>query len=221
MKQISGFFWSILTISLLAACDTGSQRRINQDALREEMRNREPKKLSEAQITAEAYRRGNLIAEAAQASLLNQLKKHIKNGGVPAAIEYCQVQALPLTDSLSNQYGATLRRSSLNLRNPANAPQDLEKQLLEAYQYNHENNLPLEDNVQRLGQEAFLFTKPILIGSPLCLNCHGKAGEEIGAKALNLLDSLYPADKARGYAIGDLRGMWSIRLQRKAVVNAL
>lgn len=221
MKQISGFFWSILTISVLAACDSGSQRRINQDALREEMRNREPKKLSEAQITAEAYRQGNLIAEAAQASLLEKLSKHIKNGGVPAAIEYCQVQALPLTDSLSKQYGATIRRSSLNLRNPANAPQELEKQLLEAYQYNNENNLPLEDNVQRLGQEAFLYTKPILISSPLCLNCHGGAGEEIGTKTLSLLDSLYPGDQARGYAVGDLRGIWSIRLTRKELVNTL
>ena len=221
MEQLSGFFWILFTISSLAACDSGSQRSVNREALREEMRNREPKKLSEAQITAEAYRQGNLIAEAAQERLLEKLKEVIKAEGVPAAIEYCQLQALPITDSLSAEYGATVRRSSLLLRNPQNAPEELEKQLLEAYHYNQENELPLDDNVQRLGQEYFLYTKPILIGNSLCLNCHGKAGEEIAAEPLNRLNSLYPNDKARGYAVGDLRGIWSIRLSRKELVNAL
>lgn len=221
MKQLSGFFWIALTINLLAACDSGSQRSVNQDALLKEMQNRKPKKLSEAQITAEAFRQGNLIAEAAQASLLESLKKVIKEEGIPAAIEYCSVQALPLTDSLSKKYGATIRRSSLKLRNPANAPDTLEKQLMEAYHYNQENKLPLEENVQRIGQEYFLYSKPIRIGSPLCLNCHGTAGKEIANETLPLIDSLYPDDRARNYTVGDLRGIWSIRLSRKELVNTL
>ena len=221
MKQLSSFFWVLLTISSLAACDSGSQRSVNREALREEMRNRKPKKLSEAQITAEAFRQGNLLAEAAQDSLLERLKSVIKTAGVPAAIEYCQLQALPITESLSAEYKAAIRRSSLSLRNPANAPDVLENQLLEAYHYNQENKLPLEDNVQRLGEEYLLYTKPILIGSPLCLNCHGEAGEEIAAETMDRLNKLYPNDKARGYTVGDLRGIWSIRLSRRELANAL
>ncbi len=221
MKQLSGFFWIILTIHLLAACDSGSQRSVNREALMEEMQNREPKKLSEAQITAEAFRQGNLIAEAAQVSLLKKLKEVIQEEGIAAAMEYCHIETLPLADSLSKAYHATIRRSSLKLRNPENVPDELEKQLLEAYHYNQENKLPLEENVQRQGQEYLLYSKPISIGSPLCLNCHGTAGKEIADETLQLIDSLYPNDSARGYALGDLRGIWSIRLSRKAVVNSL
>lgn len=221
MKGFSVFFPMIFLLSLLAACDSGSQRPIDREALREEMRNREPKKLSEAQITAEAFRQGRMVAEAMQAKLLNKLQKAMKEGGVPAAIEYCSLQALPSIDSLSKKHGLSIRRSSLHFRNPANKPDELEKQLLEAYQYNKENKLSLEENVQRIGETYLLYTQPIFINKPLCLNCHGKAGEEIATESLQLLDSLYPNDKARGYQMGDFRGIWSIRLSRKELVNAL
>lgn len=221
MKRLAVSFFTILLISLLAACDPGSQRPIDREALREEMRNREPKKLSEAQITAEAFRQGKMAAEAMQARLFAKLQNAMKEGGIPAAIEYCSLQALPSTDSLASEYGLGIRRTSLRLRNPANKPDELERQLLEAYQYNKENQLPLEENVQRIGETHFLYTQPILIHQPLCLSCHGKAGEEIAAESLQLLDSLYPNDRARGYQMGDFRGIWSIRLSRKELVNAL
>ena len=218
--KYSGPFW-ILLLFLLAACDTGSQRHINREALQEEMRNREPKKLSEAQIIGEAHRQGREIAEKAQQELLRTLKKAIQEGGISHAVQFCNLQAFPLTDSLSTQYGAEVQRTSLQLRNPANAPDELEQQLLEAYEYNAEQGLPLEPNVQREGREYLLYTQPIVIGSELCLNCHGVAEKDIAPETLQQLNSLYPQDKARGYKSGDFRGMWSIKLPQKKVVNAL
>lgn len=217
----SGHIWIIILIIMLAACDSGSQRRIRGEGLEEEMRNREPKKLSEAQITAEAFRQGRQIADSAQQALLDQLQQALQEGEVTAALAYCNIQALPLTDSLSQHFSATIRRSSLKTRNPANKPGQLEQQLLEAYEYNAQEGLPMEDNVQRMDHQYLLYTKPIIIGSELCLKCHGTAGKAIGQESLQLIDSLYPHDQARNYEIGDFRGIWSIRLQQKELVNAL
>lgn len=217
----SGLIWITLLVVLLAACDSGSQRSLKREALEEEMRNRQPKKLSEAQITAEAFRQGRQIADSAQQALLGRLQQAIHQGNITDALQYCNIQALPLTDSLSQHYNATIRRSSLKARNQVNKSSQLEEQLLEAYEYNAQERLPLEDNVQRIDHQYLLYTKPIVIGSELCLNCHGTAGEEIAGQTLQLIDSLYPNDRARDYDLGDFRGIWSIHLQQKELVNAL
>ena len=207
-------------VFLLAACDTGSQRRINREALLEEIRNREPKKLSEAEIVAEAHRQGREIADKAQQELLQTLKKAIQEGSIPHAVQYCKLEALPLTDSLSEQYGVEISRTSLRLRNGANAPDELEKQLLEAYQYNAEEGLPLEPNVQEVGREYLLYTQPIMIGNELCLSCHGEL-PEVSAETTEKLNKLYPNDQAHGYELGSFRGMWSIKFPIKEIVKDL
>lgn len=220
MKLKQPLSWIVLII-MLAACDTGSQRNPNREALQEEIRNREPKKLSEAQITAEAYRQGQEIADKAQKQLFQNLKEAIEKAGVQEAIQFCHIQALPLTDSAALPYQASLKRTSLQFRNPKNAPTELEEQLLEAYQYNAEQSLPMEPNVQRIGQQYLLYTQPIVIKSELCLQCHGEPQKDIAPQTLQVLDSLYPQDKARAYQLGDFRGIWSIKLSKKEIVKAL
>lgn len=210
----------LLALNILAACDTGSQNALNREALQEEMRNREPKKLSEAEIVNETYEQGRFLAQTAQESLITTLQAAIAHEGIEGAVRYCNLQALPLMDSLSKTHKATIGRTSLQLRNPANAPTELEQQLLEAYHYNAEENLPLDDNVQKIDQQYLLYTKPIVLGSELCLNCHGQAGD-IQPEVLQRIERLYPGDQARGYKKEEIRGMWSIRFERKNIVNAL
>lgn len=221
MKTSANILILLISLTILAACDTGSQNSLNREALREEMRNREPKKLSEAQIVAETFEQGRFLSQTAQQSLLTTLQAAIAREGIEGAIQYCNLQAYPLMDSLSEVHNATISRTSLQLRNPDNAPSELEQQLLEAYHYNAEEGLPLEDNVQQVDQQYMLYTKPIVLGSELCLNCHGEVGKDIRPETLQRIESLYPNDQARGYSKGDLRGMWSIRFQRKDIINAL
>lgn len=222
MNASLNIFLILISLTILAACDTGSQNALNREALQEEMRNREPKKLNEAQIVNETFEQGRYLSQTAQQSLLTTLQAAIaREGSVESAIQYCNLQANPLMDSLSEVHKATISRTSLQLRNPDNSPSELEQQLLEAYHYNAEEGLPLEDNVQQVDQQYMLYTKPIVLGSELCLNCHGKAGKDIRPETLQRIDSLYPNDQARGYSKGDVRDMWSIRFQRKDIVNAL
>ncbi len=218
--KYSGITW-IYLIFMLAACDSGSQRHVNRDALQEEIRNREPKKISEAQITTEAFSQGQIITGEAQKELLQTLHKVMEESGPVKAAQFCSVQARPIMDSLSQKYNATIRRTSLKPRNPGNAPDEVEKQLLEAYEYNAENNLPMNENVQRLSYDYLLYTKPIIINNELCLRCHGEPGRNFEQETVKAIDQLYPEDKARNYTSGDFRGIWSIKLSQKELVKAL
>ena len=115
-----------------------------------------------------------------------------------------------------------IRRVSNRYRNPSDQPQDSEIQILEAYEYNAENGIESEPNIQKLENgEVLLYTKPIIISSSLCLNCHGKPGLEIDKATLKAIDSKYPNDRAKDHNMKDLRGMWSVMIPKKEVVKKM
>lgn len=210
----------LVLILAFSACDM-RDRKVSSEALKEEISQREIKRVNEAQIFEKASQIGEQIATTSQKTLGSSLKMAISEQGLEHAIEYCNLQAMPLSDSLSEKFGAQIRRTSLKVRNPSNRPNDLETKILEAYAYNAENGLELIPNLQRIDQDYLLYTRPILLENALCLNCHGTPGEEINDPQMELLRLFYPDDKAVGYELGQLRGMWSIRLSQKEVVLAL
>jgi cytochrome c553 len=55
---------------------------------------------------------------------------------------------------------------------------------------------------------------PILTET-MCLQCHGKPGVDISANTMAKLKQLYPSDKAIGYGVNELRGIWVIEMNRK------
>ena len=158
--------------------------------------------------------KGKQIAALSFATLSQRLQKAIQEGGIPNAIQYCNLAAHPITDSLSNAHQATIRRTSLKYRNASNQPTELEQTVLEEYAKNMEQGLPLQPILKQIGQQEKFFFAPILIQEP-CLNCHGKLSENIVESNYQLLKNLYPEDKAIGYNKGELRGIWSIQFLDK------
>jgi len=57
--------------------------------------------------------------------------------------------------------------------------------------------------------ETLNYYKPILTALSACLQCHGPE-EEINPETLQKIKTLYPNDKATGYSINELRGLWKI-----------
>lgn len=210
----------LLFASILFSCGAGTEKRADRSAYEEERKIREVKKISEAQLLEKAMEIGSDIAGQSQKALGSHLQKAIQQGGIGYAIDFCNVRAIPITDSLENIYQARIKRASLNYRNPADAPDDLEKTILEAYHYNQENELALEDNVQKQGDDYILFTRAIQVENPLCLNCHGTLGREMLAITKELIDAKYPDDQAIGHEMGSIRGMWSIRLSKKEIIKS-
>jgi len=211
--------YSILFLVLASACIP--RERVDQSALREEMKDREVKAASEGEIMAAAQAQGRFIADASQRALAAELGRAFGESGAAGAIEYCNLKAIPLIDSLSRAYQAQIRRTTLKARNPDNKPTEVEAEILEAYQFSSGQGQTVEDNIQTLDGDEILYTKPIVIGNELCLKCHGVAGKDISQETQDILKRLYPNDEAVGYSMGDLRGMWSIRLSKKQVVRSM
>jgi len=149
------------------------------------------------------------ITGASFAALSSRLGAHMKSGGVAEAIDYCSLQALPLTDSLSAHYGVSIKRTALRLRNPKNAPTPEELAMLDKYeQMILDGNQP-EPVLTRNAQGEWRYFQPILL-MPLCSKCHGDVDSQIAPADLDLIRAAYPADEAVNFKEGDLRGMWSL-----------
>lgn len=54
------------------------------------------------------------------------------------------------------------------------------------------------------------FYAPILLAAPVCLQCHGRPEKDIAPATMAAIKKLYPEDKATGFQLGDLRGLWRV-----------
>jgi hypothetical protein len=208
----------LFLLSLLVACE--SERKVNKDVIDEIKKLSEVKKVNEAEMISYALKWGDEISNEAQQSLISTLQKAIAEHGIAGAVEFCRAEALPITHEVGKKHNVTVKRVSLKNRNPSNIPSEVEKNLLEAYAYNVENNLENKPNIQKINDgETLLFTKAIAIPNGMCLNCHGEPGKEITTETLTRIVNLYPEDQAVGLKVGDLRGMWSIALPKSEVIK--
>lgn len=189
------------------------------DAVNDHMK---AKKLSESQITEEAMIWGDSISAEAQTELMKNLHEAIAAEGFEGAVEFCNAEATSIVGKMSEEYGVKIRRASHQARNPDDLPTAVEASILEAYAYNSENGIKNEPNLQKINNgEVLLYTKAIVIPNEFCLNCHGDVDKDIAPATLSKIDSLYPQDLAKGHKNGSLRGMWSVEIPKKAVVNRL
>ncbi|WPR74678.1 DUF3365 domain-containing protein [Algoriphagus sp. NG3] len=217
MKYVISF---LIPALLIIAC--GPQERVSKDVFDKVNSSMEAKRLSEAQIIQEAMIWGDSISNEAQQQLMTNLHQAVEEDGFSSALDFCNVNATPIIKALSDRYNISIRRTSFRARNQDNLPTEEESQILEAYQYNVENGIASEPNIQKIDNgEILLYTKAIIIPSEFCLNCHGNPETRIDKSVLEKVDSLYAGDLARDFEVGDLRGMWSLKIPKKAVVNRL
>ena len=157
---------------------------------------------------AEYISRGKSVAMATSAELSAKLQKALADEGVPGAVKYCNLAALPLVDSLSAVHHVEIRRTSLRVRNAENSPTPAEMKILNSMQALHDLGKALKPTVKR-DQDGVHFYAPILINA-FCLQCHGERGKTLTAEDFAYIRQTYPEDMATGYQEGDFRGIWSI-----------
>lgn len=153
---------------------------------------------------------GQVITQAAFKTLSAHLQQAMAEGGVANALKFCNIKAMPLTDSLARSYGIELRRASHRPRNPANRADSMELATIQTYLGQIEANNELRPVVHASGQQIS-YHAPIRIPGALCLNCHGQPASDISESDLRVIQKLYPEDEATGFSVGELRGIWSIR----------
>ncbi|MFN7117017.1 MAG: DUF3365 domain-containing protein [Saprospiraceae bacterium] len=162
---------------------------------------------------ATPYReRGLELAGITQTTMSTQLKKALEEGGVPIAVQYCNLAAYSIVDSLSKIHNATIRRVTDKPRSPNNSMTAHEQKIFNQFQSQWHGQQQVAPIVEQLQNGEVAFYAPIGIQA-LCTKCHGKLGETLTTENYAVIQQLYPTDKAIGYAEGDLRGMWRIVMQ--------
>ena len=157
--------------------------------------------------------RGKQISSNLSSALLVKLSSEIQEHGITDAIKYCSVHALPLTDSISNAEKVVISRVSHKNRNPLNAANNEEMELIKKYITQIENGTSLLPTVVEK-EKRHIYYSPIVISMPTCLKCHGKPDTDIDVPVLNTLNALYPEDKATGFEMGQLRGLFKVEFEK-------
>lgn len=155
---------------------------------------------------------GKKAALATGSELMKTLKTKISNEGIIQAIEYCNLNALPITKEMSKKYNVKIKRTAIKYRNPANEPTEVERNILEEYLENIAENEKLKPKAKLINNKVHTYF-PIKVKT-LCLNCHGSVGESIAARTNSKLKQLYPKDMATDFKVDDLRGMWVIEFNK-------
>jgi len=163
-----------------------------------------------ADVGEAALTRGRKIVTQAGKALSGVLLEAIREGGPTNALPLCSVQAIPLTASLAQANQVQLRRVSHRPRNPDNQASEQEIALIQRYVSTQSARQPLQPVTVANDRGAATFYAPIVITANLCLKCHGALSDTLDPEIVPVLATLYPADEATGFALGDLRGLWRI-----------
>lgn len=148
-------------------------------------------------------------------TLTAEVAEAVARGGPENAVEVCHLKAVPLTAGVAEALPGIreVKRTSLKLRNPANAPDAGEQAVLDRLAALVAGGQPLPPVlVQRHeppGAPAeWRVYKPIAI-QPQCVVCHGDPALQSPALRARLADR-YPGDQATGYRAGDWRGVFRV-----------
>ena len=171
-----------------------------------------PPTISDSSINYEEI--GMKYAMTTQAELGQHLVGNIQEKGTMAALEFCNAQAYPLTDSMSVVHNAKIKRVSDKPRNPNNQANQEELQYLRDFKNQVAAGKEINP-ILKTETDKVHFYLPILTNN-MCIQCHGKADEQITLEVMSKIDQLYPTDKAKGYDVSQVRGMWSIVFDRIA-----
>jgi hypothetical protein len=144
--------------------------------------------------------------------LRGELIAALEAGGPPRAIEVCNLKAPGIADEISKKQGWRVARTSLKVRNPANAPDAWEKAVLEKFEARKaagEDPAKIEhaEFATEGGKKVFRYMKAIPTAEKPCLACHGSV---IAPEAAAVIARHYPNDQARGFKAGDIRGAFTV-----------
>jgi len=158
--------------------------------------------------------RSRELADQLTGQLKQELQQALQAGGPVAAIDVCRNRAPAIAAQLSQESGAQVGRTALRVRNPANAPDELERKVLQQFK----DELAAAKSPPPGPPEAmfelrtpqgveYRYMRAIPLQPP-CVLCHGKA---IAPDVAAAIQRHYPEDAATGFEPGELRGAVTVR----------
>ncbi len=154
------FLICIATALMLWHCSRSGETIIDRQVLKE-MEEREPKHVLPGEIMEAAYAQGDTITSQAQQLLLSY---YPQSGSSTASDNFQQTYLRRVADSLGQKYKAHIQWIAPR-DTSSNTLTELQQQLLAAYLYNADHQLDVNHNVQRIDEESYLYTKPVVSDS--------------------------------------------------------
>ncbi|PQJ30903.1 cytochrome c family protein [Nonlabens arenilitoris] len=152
--------------------------------------------------------KGLQYALSTKKELGKNLMGTIQKKGTKEAVTFCNVKAYPITDSMAIAQNARIKRVSDRPRNSNNQANKKELAIIEQFKKSIASNKDYKP-VTELIDGVNHFYYPITTNS-MCLQCHGEPNKDINADVYATISQLYPTDKAVGYDVNQVRGIWSI-----------
>lgn len=200
----------VLSLLIAACCNQNSgTENDNQQTATETAVDQNESVILDDSLKVVLTNKGIEIAVLTTSALQKALKGAIQEGGLEYAIKFCNLEALEITDSISEMESVAVKRVAKKYRNPLNEMNDLENDLFASYVSQLQNEQSLHPVIMADSKGHPVFYQPIYTGA-LCLNCHGEMGTNINAELAGTIQKLYPEDQATGFKEGQLRGMWAI-----------
>jgi hypothetical protein len=139
------------------------------------------------------------------------LQASMKANGPIESISVCNIEAMKISQRISEEKGLNVGRTSLKHRNIANKPDAWEKSVLEQFEKRKAagespKDMDYSEVVDYEDGKAFRYMKAIPTGD-VCLSCHGTT---IAEPLVKKITSIYPDDKATGFNKGDIRGAFTV-----------
>lgn len=197
-------FLRILSITLLITVSFfGCQNRESESQ----------KTLSEDDLSSYKQKGGEFVG-ATQKVLASNLVEAIQESGTEGALAFCNIQAIPLTDSMSVELEAHIKRVTDQPRNPDNLANKSELEYIRSAKLDLSEGKEVSPSIHYINEKVIGYYP--IITNQLCMQCHGNENSQIDDATLEKINTLYPEDQATGYDVGELRGIWVVEMQEQS-----
>jgi len=199
----------ILLIASLWSCQNEPKKETEEQKAQTEQKETKPA------FDKKVYKmKGKKIAMSTFKLFKGKIESVGKVKGLHEAVNFCNENAKKMTDSIGKLNHVSMQRTSHKLRNSKNKPNVDQLAVINNYLDAQEGHKELTPMVMKDDEGFVHFYAPIKLKKK-CLQCHGKPGEEINEKVLEIIKKNYPNDKATGFRENEFRGIWDIKFLDK------
>ncbi len=165
-----------------------------------------------AKVEVDYLEAGKQMAMQTKSSLAKHLVEAIGEKGPDGAVEFCNIKAIPITDSMSIALDASIKRVSDKPRNPNNQANKTELYYIKQWQDAKTKGQNLAPQVTEIDGKMVGYYP--IITNQMCMQCHGKPKADITPATLTKINKLYTNDKAKGYNLDEIRGIFVVEMKK-------
>lgn len=156
---------------------------------------------------------GRDLAIQTKSNLSLNLVTAISKDGSAGAVEFCNLRAIPITDSMSLVLDAHIKRVSDQPRNPDNTANESELAYINQWKEAKERGEEQPPVVNEINGKMVGYYP--IVTNQLCMQCHGIPKTDINVETLNKINKLYPSDQAIRYHENQIRGLFVVEMVKR------